>query len=101
MRRGPQAHDLRTEIDEPVVLVMRFVVERDVNGHSDLRFAIYDCRFELLLLLFLLHHDFFLKIVEVLENVGVEQRAADVIELALQAVKVTVQPGGENFINGA
>ena len=33
MRRGPQPHDLRAEIDQPVVLVMRLVVERDVDGH--------------------------------------------------------------------
>ena len=42
MRRGPQPDDLRAEIDQPVVLVMGLVVERDVNGHSDLRLTIYD-----------------------------------------------------------
>jgi hypothetical protein len=34
MRRGPEAHDLRAEMDQPVVFVMRFVMERDVNGHG-------------------------------------------------------------------
>ena len=34
MRRGPQAHHLRPERDEPVVLVVRLVVERDVDGHD-------------------------------------------------------------------
>jgi hypothetical protein len=33
MRRGPQADDLRTEIDEAVIFVVRLVVERDVDGH--------------------------------------------------------------------
>ena len=34
MRRGPQPDHLRAEIDEPVVLVMCFVVESDVYGHK-------------------------------------------------------------------
>ena len=34
MRRGPQPHDLRAEIDQPVVFVVRLVVERDVDGHD-------------------------------------------------------------------
>ena len=36
MRRGPQPHDLRAEVDQPVVLVMRFMVKRDVDGHANL-----------------------------------------------------------------
>ena len=34
MRRGPQPDDLRPEVDQPVVLVMRLVMERDVDGHD-------------------------------------------------------------------
>jgi hypothetical protein len=75
-------------------------VERDVNGHADLRFAIYDCRFELLLLLLLLNHDLVFKIVELLKNVGIEQGAADVVEFALQPVKIIVQAGFKDFLNG-
>ena len=33
MRRGPQPHDLRAKIDQPVIFVMRLVVKRDVDGH--------------------------------------------------------------------
>ena len=33
LRRGTQPHDLRAERDEPVVFVVRLVVERDVDGH--------------------------------------------------------------------
>ena len=36
-----------------------------------------------------------------MENVGVEQRAADVVQLALQHVEITVQTAGKNFVNGA
>jgi hypothetical protein len=41
MGRRAQPHNLRTEVDEPVVLVMRFVMERDVDGHWEL-FTICD-----------------------------------------------------------
>jgi len=54
----------------------------------------------LLLLLLLLHHDFLLEIVEILNDVGVKQGAADVVELALQAVEIIVQPRLEDFIDG-
>ncbi len=33
MRRGPQPHNLRAQIHQPVVLVMRLMMERDVDGH--------------------------------------------------------------------
>ena len=33
VRRGAQAHDLRTEVDRAVVTVVRDVIERDVNRH--------------------------------------------------------------------
>ena len=34
VRAGPQADDLRAEIDQPVVGIMRDVVEGDVDGHG-------------------------------------------------------------------
>ena len=37
MRRGTQSHNLRAEIDQPVILIVRFVMERDVDGHSGFR----------------------------------------------------------------
>ncbi len=35
MRRRPQPDDLRAERNQPVVSVMRFVMERDVDGHGN------------------------------------------------------------------
>ena len=37
MRGWPQTHDLRRQADQPVVRVMRDVIEGNVNGHSDLQ----------------------------------------------------------------
>ncbi len=34
MRRGPQPDGLRPKMDQPVILVMRLVVQRDVDGHN-------------------------------------------------------------------
>ena len=34
MRRRPQADDLRPERYEPVVAIVRDVIERDMNGHA-------------------------------------------------------------------
>jgi hypothetical protein len=48
-----------------------------------------------------LHHDFVLQVVELLENVGVEQRGADVVEPGLQLVEVKMQALIKNFIHGA
>ena len=33
MRRGAEPHNLRAEVDEPVVFVMGLVMERDVDRH--------------------------------------------------------------------
>ena len=35
MWRGPEPHNLGSKRVEPVVFVMRFVVERDVYGHGE------------------------------------------------------------------
>jgi hypothetical protein len=42
MRRGPQPDDLRAKPDQSIVPVMGLVMERNVNGHSDLRLTIDD-----------------------------------------------------------
>ena len=55
----------------------------------------------LLLLFLLLHHDFALQVVELLENIGVEQCRADVVELGLQLVQIEVQTLVENLVNRA
>ena len=55
----------------------------------------------MLLLFLLLHHDLVFKVAEVLKDVGVEQRHADVVEPGLQPIQIVVQPGVEDFINGA
>ena len=55
-----------------------------------------------LLLLFLLLADFvFLLQAEVLQNVGLEERFADGVELGLHVVDVVVQAAGEDFLGGA
>ena len=78
MRCGPESHDLGSKCDEPVVFVMRLMVERDVNGHGSV------ARAELLLLLFLLlHHVNFVGIIKRLENIRTEQFATDIVQLRL------------------
>ena len=34
MRRGPQPDDLWAKVDQPVVLVMRLMMQGDVDGHA-------------------------------------------------------------------
>src|SRR5215472_407403 len=55
----------------------------------------------LLLLLFLLYKLLFFVPVKRLENIRLEQRAANVVELKLYLVKIIVQPGLKNFLDGA
>jgi uncharacterized membrane protein len=55
----------------------------------------------LLLLFLLLHHVLAVGILKRLENVGVEQRGADVVQLELRLVEIIVQAAVKNFVNGA
>ena len=52
----------------------------------------------LLLLHFLLHDDLVFEVHKRLENVGIEQRGADVVELHLEPIDVLVNAGCEHFV---
>ena len=54
-----------------------------------------------MLLLFLLLHHVFAVAFKGLENVGVEQRGADVVQLDLDLIEIIMQAGFENFVDGA
>ena len=90
MRRGPQSDDLRTEVDKPVVLVVRLVVERDVDGHELVASGEWRTTKLLLLLFFLLHHDLGFQRAKRLENIGVKHRRTDVVQLHLQQIQIVM-----------
>ena len=56
---------------------------------------------DLLLLFFLLNEFLFATAPKGLEDVGVEERVANVVEFDLDLVQVIVQAGVENFFNRA